>query len=164
MLKTEHKNVKIYSFCNNDGKVSVFFLFIYHQEEFNGRAKKFYFLVFLIPDKFQILVFLIFATNFSTVSYRAVSYKKTCSLNLVCFIEECPGLARYLFHQPWEKWALHIKDPRGENTSTKAIFVVVTKRCSRNVTRTDSNSHGETLPFKFETANFRFFLRLHQSS
>ena len=80
-----------------------------------------------------VLMFLIFATNFSTVSYRAVSYKRTCSLNLVCFIGECPGSARYLLHQPWEKLPFHIKDPRGDDTCTKVVFVVATERCVGNV-------------------------------
>ena len=80
-----------------------------------------------------VLVFLVFAINFSTVSYRAVFYKKTCSLYLVCFIGECLGSVRYLLHQPWEKWPLHIKDPRGENTFAKAVFVVAYERCIGNV-------------------------------
>ena len=91
MLKTEHKNVKIYSLCKNDGMMNVFFLFIYHQQECNGREREnVNFLCFLFQTN---------PTNFGTVSYRAVSYKKTCSLNLVYCIGECPGLARYL----WEK-------------------------------------------------------------
>ena len=132
MLKTEHKNLKIYSLCKNDGMINVFFLFIYHQEECTGREKM---LISCVSYSRQIpvLVFLIFATNFSTVSYRAVSYKKTCSLNLVCFIGECYGSARYLLHQLWEKWSLHIKDPRRENICTKAVFVVATERCIGNV-------------------------------
>ena len=80
-----------------------------------------------------VLVFLIFSTNFSTVSYRAVSYERTYSLNLVYFIGECLGSARYLLHQPWENISLHIKDPRGENTCTKMVFVVATERCVGNV-------------------------------
>ena len=80
-----------------------------------------------------VLVFLIFATDFSTVSYRSVSYKKTCSLYLICFIEEWPGLARYLLQQPWEKWPLHINGPRGENKCSKAISVVANERCVGNV-------------------------------
>ena len=74
MLKTEHKNVKICSLCKNDEMMNVFFLFIYHQGECNrGEREKVNFLCFLL--KIQVLAFLIFATNFSTVSYRSVSYK-----------------------------------------------------------------------------------------
>ena len=43
--QTEHKNMKIYSICKNDGMMNVFFLFIYHQKECNER-------IHLIPDKF----------------------------------------------------------------------------------------------------------------
>ena len=39
-VKTEHKNVKIYSLCKNNGMMNVFFLFIYHKEECNGRDRK----------------------------------------------------------------------------------------------------------------------------
>ena len=93
MLKTEHKNVKIYSLCKNDGMMNVFFLFIYHQQECNGREREnVNFLCFLFQTNSSNGVYY-FATNFSTVSYRAVSYKKTCSLNLVYCIGECPGLA-----------------------------------------------------------------------
>ena len=77
--------MKIYKSCKNDVMVNVFFLFTYHQEECNEREKM---LISCVSYSRQIpvLVFLIFATNFSTVSYRAVvSYKKTCSLNLVSF-------------------------------------------------------------------------------
>ena len=87
MLKTEDKNLKIYSLCKNDGMMNVLFLFIHCQEDCNGRVGKLEFLVSLIPDKIPVLVFLIFATNFTTFSYKAVSHKKLCSLNLVCFIE-----------------------------------------------------------------------------
>ena len=95
MLKTERKNVKICSLCKNDGMMNVFFLSIYHQEDCNEREKM---LISCVSYSRQIpiLVFLIFATNFSTVSYRAVSYKKNVYLNLACFIGECPGLSRYL--------------------------------------------------------------------
>ena len=58
-----------------------------------------------------------------------------CSLDLVCFIGECPRSARYVLHQPWEKRPLHIKDPRGENTCTKAVFVVTTERCKSYANR-----------------------------
>ena len=51
MLKTEHKNVKIYSLYKNDEMMNVFFLFIYHQEECNGRKRH-------IADKFQYWYFL----------------------------------------------------------------------------------------------------------
>ena len=88
-----------------------------------------------------VLVFLIFATNFSTqTSHRAVSYKKTCSTNLVCFIGECPGSVKYLLHQPWEKWT------QGENTCTKAVFVAAFGMLSG----TDSDSNGETFSSKFD--------------
>ena len=38
-VKTEHKNVKTYSLCKNNGMMNVFFLFIYHKEECNGRDR-----------------------------------------------------------------------------------------------------------------------------
>ena len=53
MLKTEHRNVKIYSLCRNDEMMDVFFLFIYDKEERNRRErererKKVNFLCFLL--------------------------------------------------------------------------------------------------------------------
>ena len=92
-------------------------------------------LIFCLSYSRQIpvMVLLIFATNFNTASYRVVCYRKTYSLNLVCFIGEWPGSVRYLLQQPWEKWKLHIKDPRGENICTKAVFIVATERCIGNV-------------------------------
>ena len=45
--KTEHKKMKIYSIWKNDGMMTVFFLFIYHQKECKERFN-------LIPDNFDL--------------------------------------------------------------------------------------------------------------
>ena len=83
--------------------MNIFFLFIYHQEECYGRERKCFlmFLMFLIPDKFQYWCFL-FLPQVSVLFLKELFLIKQ-RVVLVCFKGECPGSARYLLHQPWEK-------------------------------------------------------------
>ena len=90
-----------------------------------------------------VLVLLIFATNFSTVSYRAAFYVKS---KLRLFYRRMCWIDQISLTPTLRKMTTHNKDPRRENTCTNAVFFGPLRDVLEMLNGTDSDSDGEIFP------------------